>query len=64
MEIRILLAALGGFFIGCAFVYVRLRSGLTREEWQYFKEFLACLRAGAHEHVSDEEGSEDDGTQD
>lgn len=63
MEIKALLAILGGFFIGCAFVYVRLRSGLTREEWQYFKEFLACLRAGAYEHVDDER-SEDDGTQD
>ena len=64
MEIRVLLGLLGGFFIGCGFIYVRLRSGLTREEWLYFKEFLECLRTGSYEHVSDEEGSEDDGTQD
>lgn len=64
MEIKVLLAVLGGFFIGCAFVYVRLRSGLTRDEWLYFKEFLECLRTGSYEHVSDKEGSEDDGTQD
>ena len=64
MEIKVLLAILGGFFIWCAFVYVRLRSGLTRDEWQYFKEFLECLRTGSYEHVSDDERSEDDGTQD
>ena len=60
MEIKVFLAILGGFFIGCAFVYVRLRSGLTRDEWLYFKEFLERLRTGSYEHVSDEEGSEDD----
>lgn len=64
MEIKVLLAILGWFFIGCAFVYVRLRSGLTRDEWLYYKEFLECLRTSSYEHVSDEEGSEDDGTQD
>ena len=62
MFLRVSLALLAGFVMGCVFVYLRLRSGLTAEEWLYFKEFLMCLRSGQYEHVKDDdERSEDDG---
>lgn len=60
MELRVVLAALGGFFIGCAFVYVRLRSGLSKDEWLYFKAFLTALRDGNYEQVSDERKGNDE----
>ena len=60
MDIRIVFGILGGFLMGSMFVYARLRSGLTRDEWLYFKDFLTALREGNYEHVEDEEGSEND----
>lgn len=59
MEIRVFLAVLGGFFIGCAFVYVRLRSGLTQREWQYFRAFHQSLLDDTYDD-SELERSEDD----
>lgn len=44
--------------MGCIFIYARLRSGLNREEWQYFKAFLQALRDGDYEHVTEDERSD------
>lgn len=62
--LRVSVGILAGFLMGCVFVFARLRSGLTKDEWLYFKSFLQALRDGNYEHVSDDERSEDDGTQD
>ena len=53
--LRVSVGILAGFLMGCVFVYSRLRSGLTKDEWQYFKEFLLCLRTGSYEHVIDDD---------
>lgn len=60
MEIKAFLAILGGFFIGCAFVYVRLRSGLTRREWQYFRAFHQSLLDGTYDDSEIERSEYDD----
>ena len=60
--LRVSLGILAGFLMGCIFIYARLRSGLNREEWLYFKSFLQALRNGQYEEVSDEdERSGEDG---
>ena len=59
MDIRVVFGILGGFFMGCLYVYARLRAGLTKDEWIYFKSFLQALRDGDYD-VHDER-SEDDG---
>lgn len=58
--LRVSVALLAGFLLGCGFVYARLRSGLSKDEWQYFKEFLVCLRTGSYEHVIDDDERSDD----
>ena len=51
MEIRVLLAILGGFVLGCVFAFLRLRTGLTSEEWGYLREVYICLRAGEYNYI-------------
>lgn len=58
--IRVSVAILAGFVLVCVFVYLRLRTGLTHDEWLYFKEFLIALRAGNYEQVEDEDERSDE----
>ena len=58
--LRVSLGILAGFVMGCMFVYARLRSGLTKDEWLYFKCFLQALRDGNYEHVEDEDEERSD----
>ena len=58
--LRVSVGILAGFLMGCVFVFSRLRSGLTKDEWLYFKSFLQALRDGNYEHVFDDERSDDD----
>lgn len=61
MEIRVLLAILGGFVLGCVFAFLRLRTCLTSEEWGYLREVYTCLRAGEYDYIKeDDERSEED----
>ena len=64
MELKVILALLCGFLMGCGFVYFCFRRGLTALEWAYFREFLDALRAGEYDEIPDEERSEKDGEQD
>lgn len=61
--LRVLAGILGGFALGCMFVFLRLRSGLTRDEWRYFKAFHQSLLDGTYDYYEDDdedERSEDD----
>ena len=61
MEIMVLLAILVGFVLGCVFAFLRLRTGLTSEEWGYLREVYTCLRAGEYDYIKeDDERSEED----
>lgn len=63
--LRVSVALLAGFVMDVVFLYMRLRSGLTGEEWLYFKSFLSALRTGDYDRIEDDdERSEDDGEQD
>ena len=53
--LRVSVGILAGFLMGCVFVYSRLRSGLTKDEWIYFKSFLEALRNGDYDRIDDEE---------
>lgn len=58
MDLRVVLALLSGFLMGCGFVYFCFRRGLTEQEWLYFKSFLCALRYGEYD-VHDEEDEEE-----
>lgn len=49
MDITIILAILGGVFIGLALAYIRIRAGLTYKEWYFLQEFYESLRLGEYE---------------
>lgn len=57
-----ILVLMCGFLMGCVFVFLRLRSGLTGEEWGYLREVYTCLRAGEYDYIKEDEDerSEDD----
>lgn len=60
--IRMMIGIVCGFAVGIAFCHMRLRSGLTRDEWIYFKSFLAALRCGEYTVTNeDDERSENNG---
>ena len=63
MELKVILALLCGFLVGCGFVYFCFRRGLDEQEWLYFREFLLALRNGEYNEL-DDEGSEEDGNED
>ena len=63
MELKVILALLCGFLLGCGFVYFCFRRGLDEREWLYFREFLLALRNGEYNEL-DDEGSEEDGNED
>ena len=48
MYLRILIGLLFGFGMGLAFYHLRLRNGLTKTEWDYYKAFLDALRDGSY----------------
>lgn len=65
--LRVSVALLAGFLLGCIFVYLRLRSGLTGEEWGYLREVYTCLRAGEYDYIKEDDEDErsgEDGEQD
>ena len=59
--LRMLTALAVGFVSGVSFLYFRLRSGLSRREWIYFKAFLQSLRDGTYDDSEIERSEEDEG---
>ena len=58
--LRVFLGVLGGFLMGCVFVFLRLRTGLTSEEWGYLREVYICLRAGEYNYIKEDEDERSD----
>ncbi|MBQ1202587.1 MAG: hypothetical protein IIX61_02085 [Loktanella sp.] len=56
--IRVSAAILAGFLLGVVFVYLRLRNGLTGEEWGYLREVYICLRAGEYDYIKEDDKDE------
>lgn len=57
--LRVSASILAGFLLGVVFVYLRLRSGLTGEEWQYLHEVYVCLRTGEYDYIEEDERSDE-----
>ena len=57
--LRVFLGILAGFFCGLVFVFLRIRSGLTREEWGYLREVYICLRAGEYDYIKEDDERSD-----
>ena len=58
--LRVFLGILGDFALGCGFVFLRLRTGLTGEEWGYLREVYTCLRAGEYDYIKEDEDERSD----
>lgn len=56
--LRVSAALLAGFLVGVVFVYLRLRSGLTGEEWGYLREVYTCLMAGEYDYIKEDDEDE------
>lgn len=56
--LRVFVGILAGFALGCVFVYLRLRTGLTGEEWGYLREMYTCLRAGEYDYIKEDDEDE------
>ena len=58
MDIKVILALIGGAVLGWFWAYVRIRSGLDGDEWTYLLEFYKSLKAGNYERVEDDSSDE------
>lgn len=58
--LRVFVVLLAGFFCGVVFVFLRLRAGLTREEWGYLREVYTCLRAGEYDYIQEDNERSDE----
>lgn len=56
--LRVSVALLAGFVMGLIFVFLRLRTGLTHEEWGYLREVYTCLRAGEYDYIKEDDEDE------
>ena len=58
MDIRIILALLGGVIIGMALFVVTATAGLSLKEIYFLAEFWRSLRAGEYDYEDEEEEEE------
>ena len=59
--IQFVLAVCGGILIGIGLTYIRVRSGLTREDWYWLGEIYDQIRSGEYDflgYVDDDEKGE------
>ena len=55
MDGRILAAVILGGILGSALTWMRIRKGLTDEEWSWLKSFYQALQAGAYRVMRNED---------
>lgn len=60
MELRIVLAMLGGAALGMAALIILIAAGLDLKECYFLAEFWRSLKAGAYDYEDDDEDEDSD----
>lgn len=60
MELRIVLALLGGAALGMAALIILIAAGLDLKECYFLAEFWRSLKAGAYDYEDDDEDEDSD----